>query len=196
MLDSKKINLRNARILVVDDNENARNILNDLLFAFGANDVVTARDGVEAKALLAKRPFDLLITDGAMPACDGYELVRWLRNRSGDDERIVPAIIVSAHTGEQQVVAARDCGANYMVAKPISPQTLLERIVYISSQPRSFIVGDTYAGPDRRWKNQGPPRDTDGRRKSDLSLDLGAALTPNLSGGELDMLIKPQRVAP
>lgn len=196
MLDSSKINLETAKILVADDNDHARKIVQDLLCAFGAKDVVTACDGDEAKALLVKQRFDLLITDGAMPTCDGYELVRWLRNRPRDEDRIIPAIIISAHTREEQVAEGRDSGANYTIAKPISPLTLLERIAYISDQPRSFIVAETYTGPDRRWKNRGLPEGAEGRRKSDLSIDVGVAVEPNLSDGELDMLIKPQRAAP
>lgn len=195
MLDSSRINLNTAKVLVADDNENARNIIQDMLRAFGASDIVAVRDGVEAKSLLAKQQFDLVITDGAMPECDGYELVRWLRNRPKDEDRITPAIIISAHTRESQVAAGRDCGANYIIAKPISPQVLLERIFYISNEPRSFIVGDSYAGPDRRWKHQGPPGHEEGRRKSDLSLDIGAAFDENLSETELDDLVKPQKAA-
>jgi CheY-like chemotaxis protein len=196
MLDSSRINLKTAKVLVADDNENARNIIQDMLRAFGASDIVTARDGCEAKALLTRQQFDLLITDGTMPECDGYELVRWLRNRPSDEERITPAIIISAHTRESQVAAGRDCGANYIIAKPISPQTLLERIYYITEEARSFIVGETYAGPDRRWKHQGPPASVDGRRKGDLSVDIGIAINGNLSENELDSLVKPQKVTP
>lgn len=196
MLDSSKINLHNAKILIADDNENARNIIQDMLQAFGAREIVAVNDGVEAKAALAKQPFDLLITDGSMPECDGYELVRWLRNRPSDQERITPAIIVSAHVRESQVAAGRDCGANYIIAKPVSPQTLLERIFYITKDPRPFVIGDTYAGPDRRWKHQGPPGATEGRRKDDLPAEVGAIAGANLSENELDSLITPQRVTP
>lgn len=176
MLDSSKINLNFSKIIIVDDNEHALYIVKDLLMSFGAKDISTAKDGVEAKSFLVKQQFDLLITDGRMPQCDGYELVRWLRSRPNDEERITPAIIISANTRESQVAAARDCGANYIIAKPISPQALLERIFLISTEPRSFIVCETFVGPDRRSKNQGPPRADGGRRKSDRALCIGPAV--------------------
>jgi CheY-like chemotaxis protein len=166
--DSSRINLAGARILAVDDNAKSLKILTDLLVSFGATHLSTASNGKEAKALLSASRFDLLITDGAMPECDGYDLVRWLRSRPGDDERIIPAIIISAHTREEQIVLGRDCGAHFVIAKPISPATLLERIFWISSEARNFIVADTYAGPDRRWRQEPLPRGVaQGRRRDD-----------------------------
>lgn len=196
MLDSTRINLQGAKILVVDDHEIARSILHDMLRAFGASEIMAVRSGVEAKAALTKQRFDLVLTDGSMPECDGYELIRWLRARPDDDERITPAIIVSAHVREAQVAEGRNCGANYIVAKPINPQTLLERIVYITHAPRPFIIGESYVGPDRRWKHEGPPATTEGRRKSDLPAELSDVVGANLGEDELNDLITPQRVAP
>lgn len=173
--DSSRINLSGARILVVDDNDRALRIVVDLLTSFGADRVTTAADGEQAKALLAARRYDLLITDGAMPGCDGYDLVRWLRARPDDEERITPAIIVSAHTREEQIVRGRDCGAHYVVAKPISPAVLLERIFWISTEQRNFIVSDRYVGPDRRWRRDRLPKGVvRGRRKSDAHASAAA----------------------
>ncbi len=53
-------------------------------------------------------------------------------------------------------VPARDAGANVVVAKPLSPEILLQRIHWVARESRSFIVAPNYAGPDRRFKNVRP----------------------------------------
>ena len=132
-----------------------------------------------------------------MPTCSGYDLVRWLRNRPSNDDRIIPAIIISAHTREHEIIEGRDCGAHYIIAKPTSPLVLLERIYWIAEQQRDFIDAGFYVGPDRRWKNQAPPSEfSDGRRARDLSSDITSALSANLSEHELAGLIKPQKAKP
>jgi len=58
-----------------------------------------------------------------------------------------------------------------------------------------FVECDTYFGPDRRYKNEGPPPEfPDGRRREDVTTELGEAAEPNMSQDELDNLIKPQKV--
>ena len=197
MQASSLVNLSGTHFLIVDDNDNSLKILSELVKSFGVANITTAADGAEAKAHLSRQPFDLLLTDAHMPVCSGYDLVRWLRNRPRDEDRIIPAIIVSAHTREHEVVEGRDCGAHYILAKPASPLILLERICWIAEQQRPFIDAGSYVGPDRRWKKHAPPPEfSDGRRTTDLSWDLGVAVSANLSAHELSDLIQPQRAAP
>lgn len=197
MQDSSLINLALTHFLIVDDNERSLKILCELVKSFGVDKITTAADGAAAKEHLSRQAFDLLLTDAHMPLCSGYELVRWLRQRPRDEDRIIPAIIISAHTREHEVLEGRDCGAHYIIAKPASPIILLERIYWIAEQQRAFIDAGSYAGPDRRWKNTAPPPEfSDGRRTTDLSLDIGTAMSANLSDHELTGLIQPQRVKP
>ena len=81
-----------------------------------------------------------------------------------------------------------------MVAKPITPKVLLDRIFWVAKEDRLFVATDTYVGPDRRFKRLGPPAGMSGRRKDDLPAELGAASTPNLSQDQIDGLLKPMKV--
>ena len=81
-----------------------------------------------------------------------------------------------------------------MVAKPITPKVLLERIFWVAREDRAFIECDTYVGPDRRFKHEGPPPGTDGRRKDDLPPEVGEAQTPNMSDDEIANLMRPAKV--
>jgi hypothetical protein len=77
------------------------------------------------------------------------------------------------------VTKARDCGANFLLTKPIMPHSLMERVIWVAQEARPFIELDTYAGPDRRFKNVGPP-DGVKRRRSDMTgAPAGAGMLVN-----------------
>ncbi|WP_426000816.1 response regulator [Caulobacter sp. DWR1-3-2b1] len=195
MQPSTYFNLEKARALVVDNNTQSLDIICGILASFGLRQVVRKANGREAQEELMARPVDLILTDAALPEMDGYELIHWLRREPGE-KRMTPAIIVSAHTPRNKVIKARDCGANFTIAKPIAPNVVLERILWVARADRLFIECDVYMGPDRRWRNAGPPLEhPDGRRRDDRPAEVGIPEGDNLSSSELDQLIKPQRLA-
>ena len=65
---------------------------------------------------------------------DGYDFVHWLRRSGLKPNAFTPTILVAGHTPRDKVEKARDCGANYIVAKPLTPLVLLERIVFVSRE--------------------------------------------------------------
>lgn len=191
---SQYINLEKARALVVDDNPQSLDILVGVLTSFGLRNITRKADGKEAQEELKFHQYDLVLTNSALPELDGYDLTRWLRREAEEANRMTPVIIVTSHTRRSQVEKARDCGANFIVTKPISPAVMLERILWVARGDRLFIECDAYIGPDRRWRNQGPPLEfPDGRRRDDQSIELGEAEGANMSQDELDALIKPMK---
>jgi len=112
-------------ILVVDDVDNNRAVLMDMLSPLGF-DVFDASDGrgalLEAKRL---KP-DLIVMDVMMPIMDGLEVIRRLRLMPGLDA--IPIIAVSASAESDDITRARDAGANAMAAKPLQRASLLELI--------------------------------------------------------------------
>ncbi|WP_426011000.1 response regulator [Caulobacter sp. DWR2-3-1b2] len=164
---SARINLEKVGVLLVDDSPASLNLLAQIILGFGIKKLQRADNAKSAQALLRERTFDLIISATNMAAIDGYELVRWLRRGALEANRYLPVILVSGHTPPSQVFKARDAGANFTVAKPIAPKVLLERILWAAKEERQFIECDSYLGPDRRFKNDGPPADTKGRRRDD-----------------------------
>lgn len=194
MQPSQHINLEKARALIVDDNHQSLDLLAGVLTSFGLRNIVRKESGREARDELEFRQVDLILTNAQLPEIDGYDLIRWLRREADEASRMTPAIIVSAHTRRSQVEKARDCGANFIITKPISPTVMLERILWVARSDRLFIETESYVGPDRRWRNAGPPIDfPDGRRRDDQSIELSDGEGLNMSQDELDMLIKPLR---
>ncbi len=196
MQSTTRLNLENAAGLIVDDNAQALDLLASVLMSFGMKDLQRASSAMEAMAIVKSRRIDLIMTDGQMPVMDGYDFVRWLRNESGDEKRTIPAIVVTAHSRKAQVMRARDCGANFIITKPITPKIILERILWVAQGRRVFIETDTYIGPDRRFKQAGMPVDfPDGRRRDDKPAEVAAVAGDNMTQDELNNIIAPQKVA-
>jgi len=191
---SQYINLDKARALIVDDNPQSQDIIVGVLTSFGLRNVVRKAGGLEAQDELKYQSFDLVLANGALPDLDGYDLTRWLRREADEANRMTPVILLTSHTRRSLVEKARDCGANFIVTKPVSPAVMLERILWVAKGDRLFIECEAYVGPDRRWRNLGPPVEfPDGRRRDDQSIELGEAGGQNMSQDELDALIKPMR---
>ena len=113
------------RILAVDDQEDNRRILRDLLTASGFEvvEAVTGEDAVAAAA--AQRP-DLILMDIQLPGIDGYEATR--RIKANPDLRAIPLIVVTSYALSGDEDKARAAGADGYVSKPFSPRALLAKV--------------------------------------------------------------------
>ena len=112
-------------ILVVEDQEDNRQILRDLLGNAGY-ELTEAENGEEAIAAVAKRRPDLILMDIQLPVMDGYTATR--RIRTNPDLKSVPIIAVTSYalTGDED--KARAAGCDGYVSKPYSPRDLLAKV--------------------------------------------------------------------
>lgn len=196
MQSRTRVNLENVARLIVDENVQALDLLAGVLGSFGMRDLARATNSMEAMEIVKTRQIDLMMTDGQLPVMDGYDLVRWLRRETDEEKRPIPAIVVTAHSRKSQVMRARDCGANFIVTKPITPKIILERILWASQGKRMFIETESYIGPDRRFRQAGMPEDfPDGRRRDDKPAEIAVLAGDNMTQDELNNMIAPQKVA-
>lgn len=158
-------NLSAAKIIVVVGHAFEANIYLRMLEGFGAQNVVRCTSAEQALFELQRSDFDLAIIDSRLPDGGAYELVRAMRHSHDARQMFVPVLMLSGHTPRDQVTMARDCGSHFVVKKPVSAATLLDRILWIAREHRLFVEGQTYSGPDRRFKNEPPPGA--GRREED-----------------------------
>lgn len=145
------------KVLVVDDNANVQRLICDVLHAGGVGQLQTARDGVDAREMLARWDPHIVFSDWTMPVMGGLELTRSIRRAAVQpDKRVpnpqVPVVIVTGSRSAADVESARRAGVNEFVIKPFTPAALLSRIQLVLAKPRPFIVSDDYIGPDRRRK--------------------------------------------
>ena len=172
--DSAVLNLTDAITMVIDDNQFSLDLTVQALMGFGARTKYACKDPLQAMQILQEQVVDLLVVDCEMPAMDGYDLVSWLRRSRLEPNAFVPVIMTAGHVRRSKVLKARDCGANFMVTKPFSPLILLERIVWVARDGRPFLQVGDYFGPDRRFRDTGPP-DSGERRQGAIDHPAAAA---------------------
>jgi PAS domain S-box-containing protein len=117
--------LRGLRVLVVDDEQDARHLIATVLEKQGA-EVFAAGSAREALGTLEREMPDVLISDLGMPDEDGLALIRQVRERGRESGGEIPAAAVSAYAGEDNRQQALAAGFQLHVAKPVDPQELIE----------------------------------------------------------------------
>jgi len=190
-----RMNLERSVVLLVDDNAQALELLSAMFRGFGVHRQVKSSSAADAQNIVKNREIDLIVIDTQMPGMSGYDFVRWLRREAPPEYRFTPVIMLTGHAARATVESSRDSGANFILAKPFTPEVLLQRIYWVAKDERQIVSCDSYVGPDRRFKNLGPPIGKKGRRKDDLSGKVGLAKEPNMVQDEIDMLMRPTRVA-
>jgi PAS domain S-box-containing protein len=129
------------RILVVEDNRDARDALMMLLSAQG-HVVQAAEDGPGALECIHEFDPDLILLDIGLPGMNGYEVARRLRERDGACTRLVA---LTGYGREQDRARSREAGIDAHLTKPVSPEQLAEEIARASKRcPRD---GDSQAPP-------------------------------------------------
>ncbi|HKX30958.1 MAG TPA: ATP-binding protein [Blastocatellia bacterium] len=115
--------LTGLRILVIDDEADAREILSAILASYGIV-VKSCGSAGEALAALVEWHPDLLISDIGMPGEDGYTLIRKIRSLAPEQGGTVPAIALTAYTRAEDRVRALAAGYKTHVPKPVDPAEL------------------------------------------------------------------------
>jgi chemosensory pili system protein ChpA (sensor histidine kinase/response regulator) len=116
---------RTRCVMVVDDSVTVRKVTSRLLERQGM-DVIVAKDGIEAIALLQEKRPDVMLLDIEMPRMDGFEVARQVRR----DDRLheLPIIMISSRTGEKHQEHAAELGVNSFLGKPFQENELLATI--------------------------------------------------------------------
>ena len=113
------------RVLVVEDQEDNRQILRDLLASVGY-EMIEAHDGEGALIAARTQSPDLILMDIQLPILDGYEATRRIKAQS--DLRHIPIVVVTSYALSGDEEKARAAGCDAYVAKPYSARKLLETI--------------------------------------------------------------------
>jgi two-component system chemotaxis response regulator CheY len=159
------------RALIIEDNSHMRLLLRSLMQALGLREIIECQDGASGFTALRERRPDFVLTDLSMKPVDGIEFTKMVRTGKDSPNPYVPIIMVTGHTERSRVEQARDAGVTEFLAKPITVQNLLLRIVEIVERPRPFVRCATYFGPDRRRKRD-PEYQGPWRRQDDMVEDL------------------------
>lgn len=138
-MKNSTINLQHLLILVADPSAYMRMITLGILRGFGANKILETSDSFGVITTLTEQKIDVLICDAQLPPQGGVPLVRAIRRNVDNENRTIPILIMTSDTRESTIKRARDAGTNIVVAKPLSPANLYNRLSWIVSKPRQFV---------------------------------------------------------
>jgi len=130
--------LDGVKVLLVDDEPDARALLVEMLAEHGAEPRVAANMTEALNVLNDWRP-DVLVSDIAMPGGSGYDLIRQVRMRSSAESQ-VPAVALTAYARAEDRIQALSAGFQMHVPKPVEPTELLTVIATLS-RPTSRTAG-------------------------------------------------------
>jgi signal transduction histidine kinase/CheY-like chemotaxis protein len=116
--------LRGIKVLIVEDDDDARLLLAKVLEGQGAF-VKTVSSAREALEILGRERIDVLLSDIEMPGTDGYQLIRELRLRSSQQGGAVPAVALTAYARTEDRLRALRAGFQLHLSKPVQPSELV-----------------------------------------------------------------------
>ena len=139
-----------SHILIYDEDVFMGKLLENVLESFGVMRVTTVHTLEEAKSLLTKMDFSAVFMDWRGYQKPSLDFLSYIRLHGEVSNPRMPVIIVTAHTDLQRVLYARDKGATEILAKPISPSHVFDKLYNAIYSEREFVDLDEYVGPDRR----------------------------------------------
>lgn len=125
--------LDGLRVVVVDDEPDARELIASVLESCGAN-VVAVASATHALAEIRRAPPNVLVSDIGMPGDDGYTLIRNVRALSLEEGGRTPAIALTAYAQSEDRKRALLAGFNMHVGKPVDPSELLVVVAHVAGR--------------------------------------------------------------
>ena len=138
-LTTPSIDLKNSRVLVVDDNEAAALVLSDILteLGFAVEHVNSGQEALEkiSSSEVANSRYDFVMMDWQMPDMDGLETVKQIQKMGSSTSPLV--LMVTAHKKEELVLEAGRLGIKHVLSKPVSGSTLVNTMMEVKGFAQS-----------------------------------------------------------
>lgn len=121
---------RKKIILVIDDNEDIRNLLRLILENAGCT-VLTAVDGADGLSQIRTATPDLILLDVLMPNMDGFEFLSQIRKDKDTKIKLIPILMLTAKSSVEDIDMAIDLGVTSYIVKPFRPEKLVQKVMSI-----------------------------------------------------------------
>jgi PAS domain S-box-containing protein len=125
--------LNDLRVLLIDDEPDARELVAAVLAGSGA-EVVSVGSASEALAKMARQQFDVLVSDIGMPEMDGYALISEVRQLPGERGGRIPAAALTAYAGIEDRRRALSAGYQIHIPKPVEPAELTSVVASLAER--------------------------------------------------------------
>lgn len=126
-LEAAVASLKGLKVMIVEDEDDTREMLERALHAYGAS-VLVAASAAEALQQLGEEHPDILVTDIGLPNMDGYELLSKIRSELPEDLRDIPAVALTAFANVEHKERSKLAGYQAHVSKPIAVPDLISII--------------------------------------------------------------------
>lgn len=127
-----KFNFANAAVVMIDGSPIFIEVLTGILSGCGFRKMFRCTDLRTGTDIVKMHSVDLVLIDPYAFGDSAYNFVSWLRSERRGPNSAAPVIMLTAYTYVRLITTARQCGADYVIAKPFSTQGLLERILYVA----------------------------------------------------------------
>lgn len=122
--------MNKLHLLIVDDSMLMRDIIKESIEeTFPYIETAMANNGDEAKTMLSKKHFDLVLCDWEMPEMNGDALLRWVRESS--PLKTVPFIMITARVEKESILEVMKLGVTDYIVKPFTPDTLCHKLAVV-----------------------------------------------------------------
>jgi signal transduction histidine kinase/ActR/RegA family two-component response regulator len=125
------LTLAGKRVLIVDDDADARSLVENLLQRHGA-ETIAVRSVDDAEEFVMSSQVDVLISDLGMPEIDGIEFIKHIRATEFPQAEPIPAIALTAYTSEQDQIRALESGYQVHLGKPVEPSELVDAVAELA----------------------------------------------------------------
>ncbi len=134
-------------VLVADSNPYLRRLTRMMLMNLGVKSIYESADGVAALEAIRNVNPDVMILDWDMPVLDGREVMRIVRSPGEFPKANLPIVMLTDRGLQSRVTSAIRLGVHEFLVKPISPKTLLQRLLGIILNPRPMVRAGKYYIP-------------------------------------------------
>lgn len=149
------VDFSKLRILIVENHALMRRLLVEMLRGFGVQHIYQASSVPAAVEIFYGEDLDAVILDFFLDEMDGADFARQVRHDETCANRQVPILLITGMPDHHKVLKVIDAGINGMLAKPIAPKDLYNRLHAMLANPRPFVISHDYVGPMRNRTN--PP---------------------------------------
>lgn len=167
----KSWDLSELSVLIIDDHRFSLSVMREVLRVFNIREVRVADNAEHAISMSKEFKPDVIFCDYEMSELGGLEFVRRVRSKETDWDVTTSIIMLTSYGERGRVEMARDAGASLYLTKPISPMAVYLRMAWLVERPISFVMGDSYRGPDRRRQVQKTTYDGEDRRGDALEIE-------------------------
>ncbi|MBF0186182.1 MAG: response regulator transcription factor [Magnetococcales bacterium] len=147
---SMRVNYGTVRMLLGEPNANLRHTFRQAFFREGFRGIDDCGSVEQITECLAKKQYEILLLDADMNGDDTLSLIRRLREKRLSRDPFPNVILITDPPQAERAKQIASSGADVILIRPTSIQTILERINLLIKSRRPFVVTQTYIGPERR----------------------------------------------